>query len=272
MLGSEVCRREHFDSDWYAKFADKLPLGVYGIEAGASPRRPHRKAWEWCAILQALEERDMLRPGRSGAGFAVGREPLPAAMAACGVSVLATDQAATQDAAAWSATSQHADSLEAIFRPELIDRAQFEAHVRFRPADMRNLNLPWGETFDFIWSSCSIEHLGGLQQGIDFVLSSTDLLKPGGVAVHTTEYNVSSNMETITTGDSVIYRKQDIEALDGALRLKRCGLSRCDFFAGDHADDLNYDMAPYGLAEHQHIKLMLGAHVTTSMVLIVNKC
>jgi hypothetical protein len=36
----------------------------------------HRKLWEWCYICQALSERDMLRPGRRGLGFAVGREPL----------------------------------------------------------------------------------------------------------------------------------------------------------------------------------------------------
>ena len=33
----------------------------------------HRKMWEWLFIAQALAERDMLRPGRVGLGFGVGR-------------------------------------------------------------------------------------------------------------------------------------------------------------------------------------------------------
>jgi hypothetical protein len=86
--------------------------------------------------------------------------------------------------------------------------------VNFRPVDMRDLRLPWDETFDFLWSSCSLEHLGSLEAGMDFVKQSTDLLKPGGVAVYTTEFNVSSNDETLTSGPLVVYRKRDVEKLD----------------------------------------------------------
>src|SRR5260370_19674515 len=44
----------------------------------------HRKIWEWCFIAQALDDHGMLRPGKRGLGFAVGKEPLPAALAGCG--------------------------------------------------------------------------------------------------------------------------------------------------------------------------------------------
>jgi SAM-dependent methyltransferase len=271
MLTSTVCRYEHFNADWYAKFAERLALEFYGIEPGANPRRPHRKAWEWCAISQALAERDMLRPGRHGAGFAVGREPLPAAFAAEGVHILATDQAATTDADMWVSTHQHAASLDALFRPELIERDAFNSRVRFRPVDMRNLELPWSEGFDFVWSSCSVGHLGGLQQGLYFILQSMQLVKPGGVAVHTTEFNVASNKVTLMEGDSVIYRRRDLEQLDGMLRSFGCGLSRCDFFAGDHPNDLDFDVPPYATTARQHIKLQIGGHVATSILLIIRK-
>jgi len=271
MLGSMVCRYEHFLSDWYTQFSELLPLEVYGIERGANPRRPHRKAWEWCSILQALAERDMLQTGRQGLGFAVGREPLPSVLAAYGVEVLATDQAMTGNAETWVATGQHAESLDALFRPELIERDAFDARVRFRPADMRHLELPWEETFDFTWSSCSIEHLGGLNQGFDFILQSMQLVKPGGLAIHTTEFNVCSNDATLSEGESVIYRRRDIEELDRRLRYIGCGLSRCDFFAGDHPIDLDFDIPPYGTTNRQHVKLSIGGYVATSMLLIIRK-
>ena len=38
-----------------------------------------------------------------------------------------------------------------------------------------------------------------------FIEGAMNLLKPGGIAVHTTEYNVSSNEETIMEGNDVIF-------------------------------------------------------------------
>ena len=177
----------------------------------------------------------------------------------------------TEEASGWVTTGQHAASLDALYRPELIDRANFDALVQFRPADMRHLALPWGETFDFLWSSCSMEHLGGLAEGLSFVQSAMDLLRPGGVAVHTTEYNVASNDATLDHGSSVIYRKRDIEALEMALRLNRHGLAACDFNAGDHPLDLDFDVPPYGRPGQPHVKLELGGFITTSFLLILRK-
>lgn len=271
MLSSVVCRDEHFLTDWYREWAGILPLVHYGIDPSRPPQRPHRKAWEWCAITQALHERGMLQAGRSGCGFAVGAEPLPALFASRGVGVLATDQPLSEDARAWVSTGQHAASLDALFRPELIDRVGFDARVRFKPADMRDLALPWPDHFDFLWSSCSIEHLGGLDAGLAFVVSAMDLLLPGGVAVHTTEFNVASDADTLTEGDSVIYRRRDIEGLDHMLRARGCGLAACDFYAGDHPNDLNFDVPPYGQSGRPHVKLLLGGYITTSMLLIIRK-
>jgi SAM-dependent methyltransferase len=271
MLKSMVCRYEHFLTDWYARHSGTLPLDHYGIDPAKAPQRPHRKAWEWCAIMQALEERGMLEAGHKGCGFAVGAEPLPSALAAKGVNILATDQPATAESAGWSTTGQHAASLDVLYRPEIIDRGSFNSRVSFRPVDMRDLVLPWDEQFDFVWSSCSIEHLGSLDAGMDFVERATKLLVPGGWAVHTTEYNVASNETTLMTGESVIYRRRDIEELDMRLRGVGCGLTRCDFYAGDHPYDLDYDLPPYGQSERQHVKLLLYGHVTTSMLLIVRR-
>jgi hypothetical protein len=70
MLPSLVCRHEHFRSEWLLRW--KPWVGESRLVPGPHLLMPHRKVWEWCAIAQALEERDMLRPGRRGCGFAVG--------------------------------------------------------------------------------------------------------------------------------------------------------------------------------------------------------
>jgi hypothetical protein len=188
------------------------------------------------------------------------------------VEVLATDIGAdAPDAQHWAEINAHAASRDSLFRHEMLDRATFERLVRFRPADMRDLSgLPAGG-FDFVWSSCALEHLGSLRHGMDFVLAAMALLKPGGWAVHTTEYNVASNSATIVEGPSVIYRRLDIEALEHRLRRAGCGLERVDFDAGSEPADLDFDEFPYFTRGRHHIKLLLDGHITTSMMLVIRK-
>jgi len=271
MLTSIVCRFEHFLSDWYQRWAPRLKLDRPDLDPSSPTCLVQRKAWEWCAIAQALEERGMLNVGKSGCGFAVGTEPLPSAFAHRGVRILATDQPVQAETSSWARSNQHAASLDALYRPELVDAAAFRERVRFKPLDMRFLALPWDETFDFIWSSCSFEHLGTLETGIEFVLNAMDLLKPGGLAVHTTEFNLSSNDETVEAGSNVIYRRRDLERLDERLRDRACGLSRLDLYGGDHQNDIEFDFPPYFTHGRHHVKLLLDGYVATSVMLIIRK-
>lgn len=230
-----------------------------------------RKDWEWCAIAQAIEERGMLEPGRSGCGFAVGTEPLSSTFAACGARILATDQPNENGTTRWSVGNQHAVSRQAVHHPEIIELADFNERVSFRPVDMRHLSLPWSEAYDFVWSSCSLEHLGSLEAGMNFIIDAMKLVKPGGIAVHTTEFNVSSNTTTVEFGSNVIYRRQDLETLDARLRAHSCGMSQLDLYCGDHQHDLEFDYPPYFTHGRQHIKLLLGGYVATSVLMIIRK-
>ena len=241
--------------------------------AGHSAQRfdfVNRKFWEWCAISQALDERRMLRSGIRGVGFAVGREPLASHFAARGCDILATDLEAASSEGNWIATEQHAASLDALFQPLLIQREIFDARVAFQPADMRTLEGLTGDC-DFVWSSCALEHLGTLQAGIDFVVESSKLLRPGGVAVHTTEFNVASELTTVEAGGNVIYRRSDIQAL--AAQLQRLGMHLVtpDFDAGNHRHDLEFDTPPYMESGKIHLKLEIDGFVSTSMLLIVER-
>lgn len=222
-------------------------------------------------MLQALWERGKLVPGASGLGFAVGDEPLASIFAHLGVRVLATDlNPRSARARRWVKAEQNASVRDALYYPQIVNREAFDELVSFRHLDMRDQwDLAPG-SFDFVWSSCALEHLGGLDAGLDFVVRSARLLKPAGVAVHTTEFNVSSNDKTITRGDTVVYRKRDIEALGTQLSRVSVRLAPPDFDPGQHADDRLYDYPPYGThPDRQHIKLLMRGHVVTSILLVV---
>jgi hypothetical protein len=288
-LSSLVCQSKHFESRWYRRWAMRIARGgpdinLFGPEFahvfrqvwdamafdGAMPRFRHRKMWEWCAIAEVLDEAGLLTGDREGCGFAVGHEPLAALFAAYGARILATDLDAAQDQG-WSEAGQNAQSLDGIYWPNLISRELFNARATFQPVDMRVMDNLEHKRFDFVWSSCALEHLGTLQDGLDFVERATHILKPGGLGVHTTEFNVSSEHDTIEVGDNVLYRHSDFEAL--ASRLERCGarLRPLNLDVGAQAADRQYDEPPYYVAGRQHVKLLIGPFVSTSILLVVEK-
>ena len=177
------------------------------------PHLCHRKQWEWCYIAQVLALAGMNRPGRRGLGFGVGTEPIVAYLASKGSTIVATDLATSASASKrWAATGQHAGAVDELNRNGLCPDEQFRELVTFRPVDMNHVPDDLRD-FDFTWSSCALEHLGDLGAGIEFFLRQIDCLRPGGIGVHTTEYNVSSNSATVSKGHTVLYRRRDIEEL-----------------------------------------------------------
>jgi hypothetical protein len=284
---SFVCQSRHFESAWYRRWARRIAAGDPALDRfgpefavvfrkvwdamrfdGTRPRYRHRKMWEWCAIAAVLDEAALLGPGRRGCGFAVGHEPLPSLFAALGVEVLGTDLlAGTDDPGGWTGTGQRTDSLASMHWPNLIAWSDFQARARFQPADMRTLeDLSGG--FDFLWSSCALEHLGSLEAGLAFIERAMHLLRPGGLAVHTTEFNVSSRTATIESGDAVIYRESDIRALADRLAAQGARLRTPDFTPGGEVADTDFDRPPYYTTGRQHVKLQLGAFVATSILLV----
>jgi hypothetical protein len=279
---SMVCRQKDFSAAWYQRWtqeiADAAPVlpvdqeAVWGaVWKGMRGKWLHRKLWEWCAIAQALEERDMLRPGRTGIGFAVGQEPLPSLFAARGVHLVASDFHGEGSREAWSTTAQLGDSLNAIHWPKLLPASEFDARAMYQNIDMRCLSAVPKAAYDFSWSSCSFEHLGSLEAGLQFLIDSLECLKPGGIAVHTTEFNVSSNDATVETGDNVIYRRKDIEAFDARLRTIGCGIEALNFDPGHDQHDLAYDFPPWYTHGRQHLKLQMDGFVSTSILIIIRK-
>lgn len=258
MLKSSACTKKQLLSPDFVKWTAEL---------NGEPGRLHRKVWEWCYIAQALGERGMLQPGKKGLGLAVGKEPLISLFAKMGCDILATDMDEEgAKKAGWAATNQHAASIEALVQEDICPLDEFKKRVSFRVVDMNKMPLDLGK-YDFIWSSCSIEHLGNLRAGIQFMVNMTRFLKKGGVAVHTTEFNVASNESTVDNNPIVIFRKKDFLFLKELL--EGCGhqVEEFDFFTGDEAEDLYVDQPPYD--KLPHLKLQLGPYASTSIGTIV---
>src|SRR5690606_1426435 len=139
-------------------------------------------------------------------------------------------------------------------------------NVSFQIADMRSIPEDF-RTFDFLWSSCAMEHLGSLENGIEFVFKSMKCLVPGGVAVHTTEVNCDSNEETIEAGHDVIYRRNDLLRLTELLREEGDQVARMEFTLGQTDDDLYVDDVHY--RGSLHIRLRIGKFSSSSYGLLI---
>lgn len=256
---STICRQESFDQPWFAWWIRSLDETL----------RYHRKLWEFAFILQGLWERGVIRPGARGLGFGVGMEPLTAWFAAQGCHVTATDMSAerAQDSG-WINSNEHAAGKAALRRPSVCPDALFDANVEFRNCDMNA--VPDDLTgYDFCWSACAFEHLGSIEAGLRFVERSIETLKPGGWAIHTTEFNMSSNDQTVDHGDTVLYRRRDMEELQRRLEAQGHRVAPFDFTPGDRPIDRYIDIAPY--RSEPHLVLALWGHQTTSIGLIVQR-
>lgn len=260
---SKLCVNRDFHTDYYQHWIEKLK----------APTKIHRKYWEWVAMSQALNERGFLKPGKKGMGFAVGNEPLPSAFASLGCEIVATDQSYDIPEAKeeWATTDQLCRGKQALNEKEICPPETFDKLVSFREVDMNNIpeDLKQGE-FDFIWSSCAFEHIGSIEHGLRFVKESLKCLKPGGMAIHTTEFNCSSNEGTLNTDNLVFFRHRDIQRLISELTAEGYRVEPPDYWMGDSKYDLT-PMKDLSTPWAPHLKIELGGYIATSLLLIIHK-
>mgnify|MGYP002385713256 CR=1 FL=1 len=212
-----------------------------------------------------------LEKGKRGLGFAVGTEPLPAVMASYGCEVVATDlDYATGRSLGWESGAQLCNGLNSLNRRNICAEDVFRENVKFRPVDMKAIPSDLDGGFDFNWSSCSFEHLGSIQLGLNFLRDELNTLRPGGWAVHTTEFNVSSEIQTITNNrNTVIFRRSDILEFADWAREEGHHVEQLDFSLGNQPEDFSVDLPPY--KSEPHVRLLLNGYVVTSIGLIIRK-
>ena len=244
----------------------------YWMNAFGLPEKPNRKHWEWASIAETLNETGCIAEGDCGIVFGVGREPLVSYLAMNGVNVLATDQQPNDKAIQfWDATNQLAKTKEDLYFP-FCWKSEFDNFVSFEFCDMNNIPKEYDVQFDFCWSACSLDHLGSLEKGMQFIERSLECLKPGGLAVHTTEYNIGSNEVTSEAGDTVFFRRRDIEQLVQRLRAKGYIIEDVDFSRGENQKNFEVQYEPY---EHPTDALFLGVfenkYIVSSILLVIHK-
>jgi len=228
-----------------------------------------RKLWEYAYIVHHLERAGMLEAGSRGVVFGVGAEPLPAAFAARGCEIVATDAPPDiADVGGWR-EYRHTEAVDALTNGGICDPETLRERVSHRFVDMNEIPADL-VGFDFAWSACCFEHLGSLQHGADFVVNSVErCLRPGGVAVHTTEYNLSSNDETLEVPNLSIYRRRDIDALIDRLRDRGHAVSELAIAPDSSYLDQYVDLRPY--SGELHLKLELAGYTTTSVGLVIER-
>ena len=259
----QVASGHHVDDPQYAESSRALGEGNLF----------HRKHWEWVFIHATAERLGLLKTGRSALGFGVGREPLVSAFGAAGLHVTATDQPSTT-AGAWADTGQHAQRARELLRPNICDEAVFDANVSFRPVDMTDPPDDLG-THDLVWSSCCFEHLGSPEAGFAFVERSMRFVKPGGVALHTTEFDLArvkplKQQGSIAAGDYVCYYRRR-EIADLAARLRRHGFEvELDLrVSNDHPMERRIDREPY--SHDPHLRVAMAGRIITSVGLCIRR-
>ena len=229
----------------------------------------HRKQWEFVYILESLEQRGMIKAGNRGLAFAVGTEPLPAIFASEGCQVVATDL--NPDIGlekGWNNGNQLCFGLDQLNTVGICDPEKFRSLCSYRPVDMNAIPDDLRD-FDFNWSSCSFEHLGSIEKGLDFLKNQLKTLKPGGWAIHTTEFNVSSNDETLESENCVIFRQRDIEKVVAEIRADGHFVAELDYSLGWLPYDYKVDVPPYSLSPH--LRLQLDKYICTSIGIIIQK-
>jgi 2-polyprenyl-3-methyl-5-hydroxy-6-metoxy-1,4-benzoquinol methylase len=213
----------------------------------------HRKLWEYAYILQCVEGAENASQFERGLGFGVGKEPLAAVFAHAGCRVVATDYAAP----GWK--DQHAASVQDLNADGICDAEDMADRIELRQVNMMQIPSEFHGQFDFVWSSCALEHLGSLELGAQFVHDSLKCLKPGGVAAHTTEMCINSDKDTISKGPTVLYRAQDLHRLIDELYAEGYDVERnMSPGRGEH------DGMPAHGDELPHLAVAVKRFVTTS--------
>ncbi len=257
-LTSQLCTHNQFNEVEYSHWCKEMAV---------TPSL-HRKQWEFVWVLSAMKKAGVLTSGFRALGFGTGKEPIPSVLSKYGLFVTASDAPVEMNIVqGWSSTNQYSQNVMDLWKPEIISRDNFEKMVSWLPIDMNEIPCELTD-FDVCWSACALEHLGSIEKGLQFVKNSLNTLKPGGFAIHTTEFNLTSNEETLESTGLSIFRKKDIERLANDLILSGHKVWSLNFHPGCSAIDEVFDIPPYSVP---HLKLELGKFVCTSIGLVVQK-
>jgi hypothetical protein len=139
----------------------------------------------------------------------VGLEKLPAIFAFRACTVVAANEP-NDVAQEWTDTGQYSHEKSQLFCDFVIDKARFDSLVSFEECNMKNIS-PHLHDFDLCWLPVPLSTRKSRRR--DRIHNSLKTLKVGGIAIHTPEFEVSSETETAKSAQTVLYRRSDIDRM-----------------------------------------------------------
>lgn len=250
----QLCTAGQFDEPAFAEIAQALALAP----------RLHRKVWEQVYIVSALATEGAIAEGRTAVALGGERARVAALLASRGMGVTVLGQAGRLT------PRETKDGLH-LFYPEIVHLDDFERLVRYAEADLRaadDLSALVGAGYDTLFTCGALHRLGRIEAALHMIEAAMALLRPGGIAVHTFDFNVGADEETLDTEEGCLPRRRDIEAL--ILRLGAAGheVLPLNLHPGHDEADGQVDVPPFGLP---HLKVEVQRHVASSIGLTIRK-
>ena len=233
--------------------------------------RLHSKQFQNYAIMEAAN--CIIDSGKidvKAMGFGIGTEPIPAGLAKLGFHVLATDYLDGEIATEWKNTDQLVSSPEDLNVRGILTENEFKSKVRFANMDMNQIPENLNAQFDFVWSSCALGHIGSYQKGLDFILRSVELLAPGGIALHTTELDVSPGKSRFESPTLNLYREEDLYSLIDTLQSRGYLVDHFQNTSRWNAESEKFvDREPWG--DRPHLRIQVFGREILSLALRIQK-
>jgi SAM-dependent methyltransferase len=232
----------------------------------------HRKQWEFAVIFSALTRLGCLHPRSRGLSMGSGRERLLYAVARRVAHLTVTDL--YSPTASW-ATARVQDALDALLAeaPFAVDPRRLSVERM----DMRTLEYP-DSSFDFCYSACAVEHIGGRDALIQHLREASRVLRPNGIYAFTTEFHFGpelvddpenplfpAELLTKVVADTPFTPESIVDARLAAHPLN-------EPVAANLRTAFLFDAIGQGLASRApHITLLRGHHAFTSVLLVLRK-
>jgi hypothetical protein len=235
--------------------------------------RFHRKQWEFAIIFDRLQKAGVLHEDASGLALGAGRERLLYSLANHVQRIWATDL--YSKTAVWP--NARTDDLDEFLRANPPFQSRLD-RLSAKSMDMREIEFP-DESFDFAYSSSSVEHIGGWEDFKTHLAEVRRVLNPGGVHVLTTEFVFGPQLNTPNDF------KFDAEGLEWWLRASGMAYHPViDCRVAEHLFNtpLPGDLTAYFIPDRDngrpdllgglvHVQLLVGRHPYTSVVLEMRK-
>lgn len=249
---SQLCTATQFSEGAFAEIAGAMALGT----------RLHRSIWEAVWIASVLATHGCVVPGKRALGLGVARERVAALLASRAVRVHAIRLAETAEP---HLSQQHA-ALQ-LFYPEILPIDDFDMLVSMEDGDALDPVRGIAADYDGVWSMGVLRRLDSVAVAGDFIRRSLDALRPGGVAAHTLDLNLSSEADGAVAGH-LSFHRAELDAL--VLRLVRDGYEvlPVNLYPGHDAADAIVDAPPFGLP---HLKVLAGLATVGSFGLAIRR-